>query len=202
MEPTDQELLDKAKSGDNDALAQLLRRRSPQIRRGLHINPKWRSVLELDDVLQITYLEAFLEIARFTSDAKAFPTWLRRIAENNLRDAIDALERAKRPQPENRLTAPEGQDSILWLYQLATATGTTPTGKVAREEIRQILETEIEMLPADYGSVLRLLFFEEKSISETADAMNRTKGATFLLRIRALDRPKDRLGTGSRFFSH
>jgi hypothetical protein len=58
VEPSDQALLRVAKTGDMDALGTLLKRHGPGVRAGLQINPKWRSVLEVDDVMQVTYFDA------------------------------------------------------------------------------------------------------------------------------------------------
>ena len=101
MAKSDDELLDSAKGGDADALQLLLERHDGRVRDRLDIKPKWRTVVDRDDILQITYLEAFLQIACFKGDADVFGGWLDRIARNNLLDAVKELEGAKRSQPED-----------------------------------------------------------------------------------------------------
>lgn len=123
MAKSDNELLDSAKGGDADALQLLLERYDARVRDRLDINPKWRTVIDRDDILQITYLEAFLQIACFKGDADVFGCWLDRIARNNLLDAVKELERAKRPQPEDRVRAPRGRDSVIWLYDYVAGGG-------------------------------------------------------------------------------
>ena len=51
----------------------------------------------LRDVMQVTYLEAFLHIDQLTArDTSAFLAWLTRIAENAIRDAVRGLTRTDR----------------------------------------------------------------------------------------------------------
>src|SRR5262245_41502910 len=79
-------LINAAVCGDPDALSTLLGRHGPAIERSLQISSVWRSALEPADVMQVTYLEAFLQIRRFDpARGASFEAWLRRIAENNLR---------------------------------------------------------------------------------------------------------------------
>lgn len=201
MSLTDDELVTRAKAGDRDALSQLLQKHGPTVRRGLHINPKWRSVLEADDVMQVTYFDAFEHIAEFRSDSAALAGWLRRIAQNNLRDAVAFLSRSKRPHPDKRVGAVPEQDSVVQLYELITGTGTAPSGQLSSEETRRILKREMAGLPEDYERVLRLTYFESMPVAEVATAIGRTPGAVYLLRLRAVERLRTQLGSGSRFFS-
>lgn len=201
MTADESDLVKRAQAGDRDALAALLAAYGPRVRGELDINPQWRSVLEEDDVMQVTYFEAFQQIGRFRSDEASFLPWLRRIAQNNLRDAIEWLGRDKRPQPAKQLDAPDGYDAALWLYDLISGGGTTPSGKLAASEVRTVLEKEIEGLPADYARVLTLVYFENKPVGDVAAAMSRTKGAVHLLRLRALHYLRERLGSGTLFFT-
>ena len=201
MQPTDQELLTAAAGGDRDALGALLRQYGPRVRAGLQINPKWRSVLEPNDVMQVTYFDAIHQIHQLPADVNAFAAWLRQVARNNLLSAVEWLEREKRPQPDDRIQPPRDANPVEWLCGLVTGTGTTPSRAAAKRETREILEAEIEKLPADYRDVLRLVFFEGKSVAETAEALGRTRGAVYMLRHRALERLRQELGTGGRFFS-
>jgi len=200
---SDDQLLRRAKTGDKQAIGELLLRHGPSIGRRLDINKKWQSVLEAKDVLQVTYFEAFEQIAQFDGDAKAFPHWLRRIAENNLRDAIQGLERAKRPPPDKRIgSEPSEQDGLAGFYDLVAGGTASPSRHAARNEARHILETEIDTLPEDYRMVLRLVYLEDKPVADVAVLIGRTKGAVHLLRIRAVDRLRVRLGSASRFLSY
>ncbi|HWL92137.1 MAG TPA: sigma-70 family RNA polymerase sigma factor [Phycisphaerae bacterium] len=198
---SDEQLLLRARGGDRDALQQLLLRHGPPLRPRIEINPKWRSVLEPNDILQVTYFEAFLQFDRFKGDARAFPGWLWRVTENNLRDAIQALEREKRPQPGNRLTAPDDAGDFAWLNELLTGGLGTPSWHAMGKELRQFLESEVDSLPRDWRSVLRWTFFDGLSVSEIADKMNKTTGAVHLIRIRAVARLRERFGSDSRFLS-
>jgi len=199
---SDDHLLRRARTGDKEAVGELLLRHGPAIGQRLDINKKWQSILESKDVMQVTYFEAFEQIARFDGDARAFPNWLRRIAENNLRDAIQGLERAKRPQPEKRVAGgPNAKDDPVGLYELVTGDA-SPSRHAARNEARMILEAEIDTLPDAYRMVLRLVYLEDKSVADVALLIGRTKGAVHLLRIRAVDRLRNRLGSASRFLSY
>ncbi len=204
MKPaSDDQLLRRARAGDKQAIGELLLRHGPAIGGRLDINAKWQSVLEANDVLQVTYFEAFEQIAEFDGGASAFPAWLRRIAENNLRDAIQALKRAKRPPPDKRVgSQPGAQDDLAGLCELVTSSAASPSRHAARNEARRILEAEIETLPDDYRTVLQLVYWEEKSVADVALLIGRNRGAVHLLRIRARDRLRDRLGSASRFISY
>ena len=95
--------IERAIDGDGEALEELLRECGPRVAAGLSIDPRWRPSLETEEVMQVTYLEAYLRI--FTLQARTmagFRGWLARIAENNLRDAVRALQRDKRPDAYGR----------------------------------------------------------------------------------------------------
>lgn len=201
-------LVRAAVEGDEAALTALLRHAAPGLRGFLsaRIGQVWRSVLEEDDVLQVTYLEAFLRVGTFSPPegpeaADAFLGWLRRIADNNLKDAIRGLESAKRPDPRRRLTAATPEESFVALVEVLGATSTTPSRVVAREEVGDLMRETMEQLPADYARVIALYDLQGKSPAEVAKEMGRTTGAVFMLRARAHDRLKDLLGPESRFFS-
>jgi RNA polymerase sigma-70 factor (ECF subfamily) len=195
-------LLAKATSGDEEALSSLLRRYGPLVRRGLRIAESWQTVLDADDVMQVTYLEAFLRIGRFNPRSRgSFGAWLRQIAQNNLRDAVKGLERDRRPPPAMRVDAPGGEDSFVALYELLGATTTTPSRVVAREEAKSFLESAIKQLPRDYATVVRLHDLEGKSGPEVATAMGRSRGAVFMLLGRAHDRLRETMGSATKFFS-
>jgi DNA-directed RNA polymerase specialized sigma24 family protein len=84
-------------------------------------------MIEPGDVMQITYLEAFLQISTFRLEqAGSFEAWLRRIAENNLRDAVRGLERQKQMPPSKRIEQRDSSDSFVGLYEQIAATTTTP----------------------------------------------------------------------------
>lgn len=201
-------LVRAAIDGQEEALTGLLRHAGPGLRVHLtsRIGAVWRSVLEADDVLQVTYLEAFLRVGAFRAPegpgaADAFFGWLRRIAENNLTDAIRGLESAKRPNPRLRVTGGTMEESFVALVEVLGATSTTPSRVAARDEAGELMRQTMEELPPDYARVITLYDLQGKSPTEVATEMGRTQGAVFMLRARAHDRLKDLLGPESRFFS-
>jgi RNA polymerase sigma-70 factor (ECF subfamily) len=191
----------RAVAGDLEALAALLEEHGPGLRAHLRgrIPAAHRGVLAEEDVLQVSYLEAFLRIASFAGDtAAAFRGWLRAIAEHNLRDGVRELERRKRPDARDRVDA--GERAAEFLEELRSS-ATTPTRAAARGEARALLEAALAELPADYARVVRLYDLEGRSAEETAAALGRSRGATHMLRQRALDRLREKLGPPARFVS-
>jgi len=198
-------LVADAIGGDAQALSALLQRHGPQVRQRLagKIGQVWRSVLDEDDVLQVTYLEAFMRIGVFTPRGPgAFLAWLTHIADNNLRDAIRGLERAKRPDPRRRVQSRQvTEDSYTDLVGLLGVTSTTPSRVAARHEAGSAIEAALAKLPADYRTVIRLYDLECRGIEEVAAQVGRSPGAVYMLRARAHDRLKEELGGSSQFFS-
>ena len=202
MAVSEKELLAKATTHDPEAVGALLEQYGPQVREGISIDRKWRSVLSVDDVMQVTYLEAFLRIGSFVpGDDGSFLAWLRRISANNLRDAVKELGRVKRPPPERRIRARTGEDSFDALIERVGGTATTPSRGAARHEAQILLENAIDGLPEDYRQVVREYDLQGRSASEVASLMKRSKGAVYMLRARAHDELREAMGSASRFFS-
>jgi RNA polymerase sigma-70 factor (ECF subfamily) len=197
----EQVLIDRAVAGNADALTDLLREHGPAVARRLNISPAWQSMLDADDVMQVTYIEAFMQISRFdTSRGTPFSAWLERIAQNNLRDAVRGLSRQKQPQPRDRVQVTAG-DSYDGLVEMLGATSATPSRAAGRQEILSMLDAAINRLPADYASVVRLYDLDGRPIAEVASTLNRSAGAVHMLRARAHDALRETLGRESMFFS-
>lgn len=192
-----------AQDGDRDALERLLERAAPLVRNELSIQEKWRSVLDADDVMQVTFMEAFVRCDRFVGNSfGAFVGWLQHIARHNLIDAIRELERHKRPQPERRLSFRPGSDaSYVSLCALLGVTTTTPSRAAAAREVRMTVERALETLPPHYADAIRLMDLQGLGGEAAARQLGMNRSAAFMLRARARDRLREVLGSASHFFS-
>ena len=149
MGETSDKLVVQAKLGDQEALCALLDLFSDQVASRLEkqINKKWKAALDIEDVLQVTYIEVFLQIGNFNGEEeKTFLAWLVRIAENNLRDAIRSLQCEKRPPPDKRVHAPSGQDSHITLIELVAGSSVTASRKAGRNEACDLLDAALRKL--------------------------------------------------------
>lgn len=202
--PNTNALLERAMSGDRAALADLLELIGPGVRERIvgRISRRWSSLLDADDVMQITYLEALLQIGQFSHGGpEGFRAWLTRLAEHNLIDAVRGLEAAKRPNPAQRVRAPAGADSMSELVGLLGATYTTPSRVAARGEANRFLDDALSRLPRDYERVIRMYDLDGVSIEQVAAQLGRSAGAVYMLRARAHDCLRQAMGTAANFFS-
>ncbi|MBK7406165.1 MAG: sigma-70 family RNA polymerase sigma factor [Phycisphaerales bacterium] len=201
---SDDEIIKRAGTGDPDAIATLLREHGPIVRERIapKIGRQWSGLVEVDDVMQVSYLEAFVQCPRLTlRDRAAFVAWLTRVAENNLKDAIRSFDRAKRPDPRKRVTGPANEDSYVGLVEVLGVTSTTPSRVAARHEAVSVMDGALAKLPADYARVVRLYDLECRPIEEVARELGRSPGACYMLRARAHDALREAMGTASQFFS-
>jgi RNA polymerase sigma factor (sigma-70 family) len=188
------DLIDMAVEGDELALTRLLALTGPRVRLALRNAFHWNPDLELDDVMQLTYLEACQRISTFQSrGAGAFQGWLTQIARNNLNDAIRGLTRLKRTPPGQRVVANDRFGSSGALLDRLAVTSTTPSRKAATAEIDAVVQHAIRSLPQSYGQVIELLDLQGKSADEAATIMGRSRGAIYVLHCRGLDRLRERL---------
>jgi RNA polymerase sigma-70 factor (ECF subfamily) len=194
-------LIAQAVAGDREALSALLQAHAPELRRTLRVESRWLSPSDVDDVLQVTFLEAFLHIHRFDPAAPgSFSGWLLSIARNNVRDLKREATAAKRPALDKRIAWYAEQSSIALVEKL-TGSGPTPSRAFAANEVQGILERALEKLPEDYRRVVQLYDLEGHSAARVAQQLERSVGAIYMLRWRAHDRLREILGSESRFFS-
>ena len=204
MDTSDEEIVRRATAGEEEALCALLARHGPGLQERLRgkIGALWQAAIDAADVMQVTYLEAFLRIRQFTPGGTgSFLAWLTRIAENNLRDSIRALERAKRPSPRHRIGGSPAEDSVVALVEVLGYTTTTPSRDAVRREVSESVDRAVRKLPPDYATVIRLYDLEGQSADRVARVMNRSIGAVYMLRARAHDRLRELLGAESKFFT-
>jgi RNA polymerase sigma-70 factor, ECF subfamily len=199
----EQQLLDRAILGDEESLAVLLECAGVRLRSEIQarIGITYRGVVEADDVLQVTFLEAFLRIRSFApGNSVSFVSWLKRIADNNLRDAIRAVDREKRPSPTRRVRVAAGDDSYFSLLESLAGSATTVSQAANRNEIRQAIDEALRKLPKDYEQVLRLYELQGLSACEVAVQMGRSHGAVRMLLARARDCLGEIIGSESQYF--
>jgi RNA polymerase sigma-70 factor (ECF subfamily) len=193
MNLTDADLLARASRGDHDALTALLQACSPSLQADLasQLPQRWQSVLAVEDVLQETFTDAFLCIGSFVPHGEgAFTVWVRKLARNNLLEAIRALEADKRGGGKRPTSlAPAGDPHATLLDEiLPAATQTTPSQHVMRQERRASLATAMAALPPRYRIAIQRYDLEGRSIHETAQELGCSPGGVHLVRNRAFQR--------------
>lgn len=177
-ETPEDELVGRAKEGDEAAVRELIRRMNPRlfrVARGIVA-----SDAEAEEVVQETYLRAFTKLNTFRAEAR-FSTWITRIALNTARMTL----RRDRPQEEYDTVTEDHKttDSIL---AFPSQPSNRPEAVLGRAQMRVFLESAVSHLPPD----LRLPFLmrESENMSITAIArdlsLNQVTVKTRLFRAR------------------
>lgn len=195
-----------AVAGDADALSRLLRAHGPLLQQHFadRIGRRHQNMLTADDVVQVTFMEAFLRVGTFVYAGEgSFLAWLRQIGENNLRDAIRELEADKRPPEPRRVASAPDADSYTTFLATLAGSFTSPTEHLRRGDAKEVLRVAMEKLPGDYAKVLRLYDLEERHVDEVSTAFDppRSRGAIHMLRARAFDCLRELLGQPERFLT-
>jgi RNA polymerase sigma-70 factor, ECF subfamily len=159
---TDEELVDRSKTGDKESFNQLVRRWERPIF-ALAYRTLGREE-DARDVTQETFLRAFRALPGFKGDAK-FSSWLYRIALNLCRDWI----RKQRRTPV--VAMPEGVE----IDQLAERQGhetATVEDLAARAELSRGVAAAMEHLPTEQRTAILLKEYHGLTFQEIADMMN------------------------------
>ncbi len=159
--PTEQELVRRAREGEEAAVRLITQRYNRRLFRVA------RSILrddaEAEDVVQETYVRAFTGLEHFRGDA-GFGTWITRIAMN------EALGRVRRRRPTVEWESyGENRTQAEIVDFPGSAAGVDPERLMAQGEIRTLLEKAIDELPDAFRAVFVARIVEGMTVEETAD---------------------------------
>ncbi|NQV35697.1 MAG: sigma-70 family RNA polymerase sigma factor [Phycisphaeraceae bacterium] len=200
------EMIVKAVSGDHVALERLLLNYYDRLGRtiGAKLPASVKQVVDVDDILQQTFLQVFRDIRGFQphSDASFFG-WIKTIAENRLIDTIKGLKRKKRGGEHHQVREVKDcqTSSIKNLVDMLSANGRSPSRSFARHEAMQAVQIGLASLPEDQREAIRLRFISGKSLEEVAAMMGCTKAAVRGLIYRGKRELHDAMGRSSRWLS-
>lgn len=202
---SDAQLAAAAAAGDRAALERLLLNHYDELARRIQakLPPRLAATCAVDDILQVTFFQAFRDIARFEARTDdSFGDWLARIADHRLLDAIKQHDCAKRGgdwQRVGELARDDSRSSSLldWI----AADQTSPPSAIARSEALQALQVALASIPEDQREAIRLRHLEGKSLDEAAAAMGRSPDAVRGLVQRGKQSLADAMGRVSRWLS-
>lgn len=188
--PNDDELLRAAVLGSRDAMEELLVRYGSRIRDKIRgkIDRRWQSVLTEEDVVQETFVEAFLEIRRFEPrGVRSFVSWLITMAQRNAIDAIRELKAAKKGGNVNRvpIDAQASSESYINLFEKLGGTTTSPSRAAYASEVRRALDAALQQLPENYRMAICLYDLAGCTAEDVAAACDCSEGAMHMRRRRA-----------------
>lgn len=145
-----------------------------------------RSAVEVEDIVQDTFLKAYRRLETFQRQS-SFSTWLYRIAINT---ALDFLKRMGR-SPVQSVEDPELSASPVRAQAGSGVAIAAPDARLRREEIARITAEVLDELPEIFRTVLVLREFEDLSYQQMADVLGVSIGTVESRLFRARARFKE-----------
>lgn len=181
---TEEVLLERCKSGDHAAFADLIKHGSTAARRAVRTIA--RNPADVDDVMQETFVKAFQALRSFDQRSK-FSTWLTRIAINN---ALMLLRRQK-VKREISLDA-DGEERDTTSLSLADNT-LDPEQAMIRNQSIQIIREAVRALPRTLREYAERCCFQDMSNQEASASLRITEGTGKSRHFRARQRLRSSL---------
>ena len=180
-----QDLVERARSGDLQAFAELFEPLRPRLLASIRsrLSPAIRQRVDPEDVLQDTYVRGLHSLSRFQWQGEdSFARWLQAIASHV---ALDVVRH-------------EGRRPALRLERDVQGDAAAPSRGLRRQERQDRLIKALRTLNPDHQTVLELSRMEGQSIREIAERMERSESAVKNLLLRATRQLKLAFGdTGS-----
>jgi RNA polymerase sigma-70 factor (ECF subfamily) len=178
-------LITRVKAGDQEAFTRLFDKYRRRLAVLLHykMSDELRIAMEVDDLLQETFLRAFRDVQQFTYRSPgSFLRWLASIADHVVIDAARTQGRFRRDgvmlafRSRSNPAGPEPRDSR------------TPSRLMAERQALDGMLARLNTLPSEYRQVILWAKMEGLSTKEMAERLGRSREATALLLHRALKR--------------
>jgi len=197
---TIEELLDRVRAGDPQAVEELLvSQRGPLVQ---FVEPRLESRLtaraDAVDIVQETLLEVACRLDDYLIDVPMpFPNWCRKIAmdciidfrRRNYADKRDVLRET--PPPPTKGSERHNGDQ----YE-AIAPGASPSSYVGRKELNEQVRRLLEALSENDREVLTLRFLDQRTLQEIGQILGLSDDGVRQRQLRAVRRLKDLLDRG------
>jgi len=161
----DWDLAERMRGGDQRAFELVMRRHNRLLYRTARAI--LRDDAEAEDCVQEAYLQGFRSIAAFRGESK-LSTWLTRIVVNQ---ALGTMRKRKKQDSDISLDNVLDLDGHVRGASALVGEPEQPEASALREEMRRILERNIDQLPSAFRTVFMLRALEEMSAQETAECL-------------------------------
>jgi RNA polymerase sigma-70 factor (ECF subfamily) len=198
-EPDTEELVRRAGDGDPSARLELLGRHRSRLWRMVEVRLDRRLAPRLDpsDIVQDALADAALGLDDYLRDPPLpFYPWLRQFAwERIVRTYERHIKAGKRSVTrEEPMPLPDG--SVARLAVRLASGDTSPSGRVIRDERRDLVRAALARLGSRDRDVLALRYLEGLSNAEAAAVLGIAEGAVKMRHLRALERLRVQLAEG------
>ena len=157
---SDNELITRILQGDKNLYAVIVRRYNQRLYRiGMSII---NDDAEVEDVMQVTYINAYENLGKFAFKA-SFSTWLTRILIN------ESLLRFKKKARSVNMND-DIMDKEIYKHRINEVQ--TPVAKALNSELKAILEASIRQLPEKYRTVFIMREIENMNVAETRECLD------------------------------
>jgi RNA polymerase sigma-70 factor (ECF subfamily) len=165
-----------------------------------HVPRELRAVIAPDDILQEVWIAASKGISSLRSP-HSVGSWLRRIAERELVDALRIARSRKRGGGHTYRPGDADRSSFVGPLGRVAAAQRTPSSEDAAREATEAVKEALAGLPPQQRRAVELYHIKGLSRDEVAMLMRRSGSAVNSLLYRGLRVLKNALGSAERFFS-
>ncbi len=196
-----QDLVQKAKGGDSDAFGQIVERCTPRLERLIRsqLEGALGKNLELEDVVQETFLSAWRSIPRLRwKGEESFWAWLGTLGLHVIRDQVRILRAEKRDVRRaislffKEFVPGSGLREVA---ELLETRGASPSREVRRNERLERVRKAMSQLSPEEREIIFLVFLREIPVKEVARRKGRRPNTISMMLLRALRKLRSALGS-------
>jgi RNA polymerase sigma-70 factor (subfamily 1) len=185
-----QALLQRAQSGDKEALNDLYNRYLMRVLAAVRarLGAELRGKLESWDVVQDALLASLKNVQSFDQASEgAFLHWLAKVVENRIRDQLDYFRAEKRDHRlEKPLAGPRSAESSVPLDIPERSSVPTPSQVLILRDDLARLEKAMDELPLESRELIVAVKIEGRTYDEIAQALGKSPDAVRMQVKRAL----------------
>ncbi|MDX2038705.1 MAG: sigma-70 family RNA polymerase sigma factor [Isosphaeraceae bacterium] len=200
-DPETEAWLSLARQGDESAVRWLLERHRVRLRRmiGLRLDDRVASRLDASDIVQETLIDAVKKLDGYLRERPLpFFPWLYGLAIDRLAQAHRHHLRTLRRRADLELAGDPRDAAASRLVDLLAESGTSPSGRLSREEDCAAIRRALAELSVRDRELLVMRYVDQLTFVEIAALLGLSDGAVRLRHLRALQRIGPLLGASNR----
>lgn len=193
----DDDLVRLAIQGDPPALARLAACLLPQVRLmvAARLGHDAQRSADVDDIAQVSLSALLAAISRLQMPTVGgLRAYLSALVANKVADFLRSPARRPERQPLSLDSTVANLSSGGALWQLLSASGTSPLSAAARAEHVTRVMAELARLRPEHRDVITLAFFDQLKTAEIAERLSISRPAATMLLTRAIAALRERVG--------